>query len=85
MRLFINWDITSELINGWNTPNLYGLLFVSGLIIGYFVIKRIYKFENIEDDKLDKLVFYMVLATIIGARLGHVFFYGPYLLPFLLP
>jgi len=78
MRLFINWDITSELINGWNTPNLYGLLFVSGLIIGYFVIKRIYKFENIEDDKLDKLVFYMVLATIIGARLGHVFFYGPY-------
>tara|TARA_Y100000589_G_scaffold39903_1_gene33438 strand:+ start:26745 stop:27599 length:855 start_codon:yes stop_codon:yes gene_type:complete len=78
VKLFINWDITSQLIEGWSTPNLYGLLFVSGLIIGYFVIKRIYRFENIEDDKLDKLVFYMVLATIIGARLGHVFFYGPY-------
>lgn len=34
--------------------------------------------ENIEDEYLDKLVLYMVLATIIGARLGHVLFYGPY-------
>ena len=32
VKLFINWDITSQLIEGWSTPNLYGLLFVSGLI-----------------------------------------------------
>ena len=78
MNLAINWDVSSELIEGYNTPNMYGLLFVSGLIIGYFVIKRMYKREQIKEDSLDKLVLYMVLATIIGARLGHVFFYGPY-------
>ncbi len=78
VNLAVNWDVSSELIEGYKTPNMYGLLFVSGLIIGYFVVKRMYKREKIEDEKLDKLVLYMVLATIIGARLGHVFFYGPY-------
>jgi prolipoprotein diacylglyceryl transferase len=34
--------------------------------------------EGIKDDVLDKLVAYMVIATIVGARLGHVLFYGPY-------
>jgi len=74
----INWDVSSELIDGYKTPNLYGLLFVTGLIIGYFVVKRIYKKEGVADDALDKLVIYMILATIVGARLGHVVFYGPH-------
>lgn len=74
----INWDISSEIFDGYKTPNLYGLLFVSGLILGYFVVKRMFKKENIDEQAMDKLVMYMVLGTIIGARLGHVFFYGPY-------
>ena len=74
----INWDISSEIIDGYKTPNLYGLLFVTGLIVGYFVVKRMFKKEGIGEESLDKLVMYMVLGTIIGARLGHVFFYGPY-------
>ncbi|NRA10768.1 MAG: prolipoprotein diacylglyceryl transferase [Crocinitomicaceae bacterium] len=74
----IKWDMTPELIDGWSTPNLYGLLFVTGLIIGYFVVKRMFKKQEISDAILDKLVFYMILATIVGARLGHVLFYGPY-------
>ena len=75
MLLAIDWTVSSEIIEGWRTPNWYGLLFVSGLIIGYFVIKKIFSKENIPNESLDKLVLYMVLATIIGARLGHVFFY----------
>ena len=74
----IKWDVTPELIDGWSTPNLYGLLFVTGLILGYLVVKRMFKKEGVSDAILDKLVLYMVLATIAGARLGHVFFYGPY-------
>jgi phosphatidylglycerol---prolipoprotein diacylglyceryl transferase len=77
--LAINWDVGAELVDGWKTPNLYGLLFVTGLIIGYFVVRRMYKQEGISDVHLDKLVLYMVIATIVGARLGHVLFYGPYL------
>lgn len=74
----INWDISSEIFDGYKTPNLYGLLFVTGLILGYFVVKRMFKKEGIDEQAMDKLVLYMVLGTIIGARLGHVFFYGPY-------
>ena len=35
MILSIHWAIDSQLIDGWRTPNLYGLLFVSGIILGY--------------------------------------------------
>ena len=78
MVLGIDWNVTSELIEGSPTPNKYGLLFVSGLIIGFFVMKRIFKKENIDEKILDKLLMYVVIATIVGARFGHVFFYGPY-------
>jgi len=74
----INWSFDAEIIPGYRTPNWYGLLFVSGMILGYFVIRAMFKRENISNDLLDKLVMYMVPATVIGARLGHVFFYGPY-------
>jgi prolipoprotein diacylglyceryl transferase len=78
MILSIHWAVDSQLIDGWRTPNLYGLLFVSGIVMGYFVIRKMFKTEQIEDKVLDTLVTYMVLATILGARLGHVLFYGPY-------
>jgi prolipoprotein diacylglyceryl transferase len=74
----INWSFDAEIIPGYRTPNWYGLLFVSGMILGYFVIRAMFKRENISNDLLDKLVMYMVPATVIGARLGHVLFYGPY-------
>lgn len=75
MILGIEWNMTSQLIDGWSTPNLYGLLFVTGLIIGFYVIKRMFKDEGIPEAWLDKLLIYVVIATIVGARLGHVFFY----------
>jgi prolipoprotein diacylglyceryl transferase len=78
VNLGIDWTVSSQLIEGYQTPNLYGLLFVSGLIIGYFVIKRMFKYEHVPEMVLDKLLIYVVMATIIGARLGHVIFYGPW-------
>lgn len=76
-QLYIDWTVSSQLIDGWNTPNLYGLLFVSGIIIGYFVIKQMFKAEGdkFNEKDLDLLLLYTVIPTIIGARLGHVFFY----------
>jgi prolipoprotein diacylglyceryl transferase len=79
MLLEIIWDIDPEIIDGWRTPNKYGILFVTGLILGYWVISKIFKNENVEESKLDKLLLYVVIATVVGARLGHVFFYDwPY-------
>lgn len=74
MNLIINWDVSPEIIDGWRTPNLYGLLFVTGLIIGYFVIKQMFRKEQIEDKQLDSLVMFMIISIIVGARLGHVLF-----------
>ncbi len=78
MIQYIKWNLSPEIIEGQRTPNLYGLLFVTGLVIGYFVIKKMFKKDAVDNNQLDKLVMYMVFSTIIGARLGHVFFYGPY-------
>lgn len=78
MNLAIDWTVESQLIDGWSTPNLYGLLFVSGMIVGYYVIRKMFHSEGIPESYLDKLLLYVVPATIIGARLGHVLFYGPW-------
>ncbi|TNE54520.1 MAG: prolipoprotein diacylglyceryl transferase [Bacteroidetes bacterium] len=78
MNLSIHWNVSSELIEGWSTPNKYGLLFISGIIIGFYVIRRMFRKEQIPDAILDKLLMYTVIATVVGARLGHVLFYGPY-------
>ncbi|MFA5575251.1 MAG: prolipoprotein diacylglyceryl transferase [Brumimicrobium sp.] len=71
----IIWNFNPQIFENSPTPNWYGILFVTGLIIGYYVIKRMFKSENIPEAWLDKLLIYVVVATIVGARLGHVFFY----------
>lgn len=73
--LFVNWNVNPEVIDGWNTPRWYGLLFALGFIIGYRIVQQMFKKEGIPEKWLDKLLLYVMIATIIGARLGHVFFY----------
>ncbi len=55
----------------------YGLLFAIGFIGAYQVLIRIFKREGIELKKLESLIFYMIIATVVGARLGHCLFYEP--------
>jgi prolipoprotein diacylglyceryl transferase len=75
---FIHWDINPEIFKiGGFALRYYSLLFVSGLIFGYLILKKIYIFENIPLVQLDKLAIYVFLGTIIGARLGHCLFYEP--------
>lgn len=53
----------------------YSLMFVIAFGLGWFIMKKIYDREGESVEKLDKLFIYTVLATLVGARLGHVFFY----------
>jgi phosphatidylglycerol:prolipoprotein diacylglycerol transferase len=55
----------------------YGLLFAIAFIVGQQIIIYIFKKENKPEKDIETLTIYIVLATIIGARLGHVFFYEP--------
>lgn len=75
MNLYIEWNFNPQIIDGLPTPNWYGLLFITGLILGYVVMNKTFKSELVPSMYLDKLFIYVIVATIVGARLGHVFFY----------
>jgi len=69
------WDPSEGINLGFYTIQYYSLMFVIAFVVGWFITKSIYKNENVSLDKLDSLFIYMVLAILIGARLGHVIFY----------
>lgn len=54
----------------------YGVLFGLGLMIGYNILGRMFKSEGVNQKWTDKIFYYVLFGTIIGARLGHVFFYA---------
>ena len=75
---YITWDVDPVLFSlGPLQVRWYGLLWALGFLIGYFVMRGIYRREKMTDDSLDKLLVYMLLSTVIGARLGHCLFYEP--------
>lgn len=55
----------------------YGIIWAAVFVIGFFIMKIIYRKEKIQADYLDKLFVYMIISSIIGARLGHCLFYDP--------
>jgi prolipoprotein diacylglyceryl transferase len=50
-------------------------MFVVAFGLGWFIMKKIFEREGESMEKLDKLFIYTLIATLLGARLGHVFFY----------
>lgn len=76
--LYIRWNIDPEIFNLFGIPvRYYGLLFASGLVGCWYVIKYIFEKESIPQQFLDKLFLYGVMGIFIGARLGHCLFYEP--------
>jgi len=76
--LFIHWNPSPEIFTLGNFAiRWYGLLFASSFVFGYIILQRVFKKEGIPVKLLDELTTYMIIGTIIGARLGHVFFYEP--------
>ena len=55
----------------------YGLMWITGLALAYFVVKRLYKEQKIKDEYFDPLFIYCFFGILIGARLGHCIFYEP--------
>jgi prolipoprotein diacylglyceryl transferase len=55
----------------------YALAFIIGFAIGYKIVERMWKRENINPKWLDPLLFYTLIGTAAGARLGHCLFYDP--------
>jgi len=74
---YIVWDPSPSVIPGWERPPWYSILFAAGFVISQQFMVYFFRKEGQDVNLVDKLTIYMVLATIIGARLGHVLFYEP--------
>jgi phosphatidylglycerol---prolipoprotein diacylglyceryl transferase len=74
----IHWDINPEIFSvlGFSV-RWYGLLFAASFYFGYLLFTRFFKIENVKIEVLDRLTLYMAIGTVLGARLGHCFFYEP--------
>lgn len=73
---FITWNADPILLSlGPIQVRWYGLAFALGFYIGYEIVARMFKHEGAPERWLGILLIYVVVATIVGARLGHVFFY----------
>jgi phosphatidylglycerol---prolipoprotein diacylglyceryl transferase len=69
------WNPSEGIDLGFFMIRYYSLMFVVAFGLGWYLMKHIFEREEESIDKLDSLFIWTVLATLIGARLGHVFFY----------
>jgi len=81
---YIIWNASPEIftipipfIDKELTLRWYGLFFALGFLITQQILYYIFKKEGKPEKDVDTLTIYMIIATIVGARLGHVLFYEP--------
>ena len=75
MLATIFWDFPNHIPLFGFELRFYSLMFIISFVLGQYGMQYIFKKENIDPKLMDSLVYWMIGATIVGARLGHVFFY----------
>lgn len=76
MLSFITWDVSPVIFKlGFFTLRWYSLAFMVGFLVGYEIVARMFRHEGAPERWLGLLLMWTVAGTIVGARLGHVFFY----------
>ena len=74
--LSIDWNFNPDIFTIGSFPiKYYSLMFVLTFVLGLYIMKMIYKKDNISIEKLDSLFMYTVIAMLLGARIGHYVFY----------
>lgn len=71
--LFIVWNPSVT----FGPLRWYSVCWLVGLVLAYFVVRRLYREQHIKDELFDPLFFYCLFGILIGARLGHCIFYQP--------
>ena len=75
MLNYIVWNVNPEIITWPVTIRWYGLMFAIGFWIGFNIVARMFRREGAPEKWMGSLLIYVAVATVVGARLGHVFFY----------
>lgn len=75
---YIIWNGNPEIFSvGSFALRWYGLFFALGFLISQQILYYMFRKEGKPEKDVDTLTIYMIVATILGARLGHVLFYQP--------
>ncbi|MCL1944157.1 MAG: prolipoprotein diacylglyceryl transferase [Candidatus Azobacteroides sp.] len=76
MLSYITWTADPAILSVFGREiRWYGLFFAIGFLIGYKMIEYMFKKEQVPPAWADKLFIYVIIATVIGSRLGHCLFY----------
>lgn len=80
---YITWNVDPVAFSlGSMQVRWYGICWAVGFFLGYLLMSKVYKREKMPDWSMDSLLIYMLVSTVVGARLGHCLFYEPeYYLP----
>ncbi len=74
--LQISWDANPEIFRiGSLAVRWYGLFWALSFYLGYEIISAIFKKDHVPVKQADSILIYMAVGSIVGARLGHCFFY----------
>ncbi len=78
MMIFkINWAPNEVFLNlGPLTIYWYSIMFIIAFSLGYYIVQKIYVNDNKPIELVEPLFIYVVFGTLLGARLGEVFFYN---------
>ena len=75
---YITWNVDPIALSlGSLQIRWYGICWALGFLLGYLLMSKVYKREKMPDGSLDSLLVYMLIFTVVGARLGHCLFYEP--------
>ena len=70
--LVVNWNVNPEIFGlGALSVRGYGLLFISGLILGWFIFRGFFRREGVPETLLDSLLYTLLIGTVVGARQGY--------------
>ena len=76
--LVVNWNVDPVIFHlGSIELRWYSVLFVSGFILGWYIMRSFFRREKISESLLDPMLYMLLICTIVGARLGHCLFYQP--------
>ena len=71
------WNPSTGIKLGPITLHYYSLMFILAFGLGYLIMAKIFKIDNVHDKYLEPLFTWTLVGTILGARIGHVVFYEP--------
>lgn len=75
MLNYITWNVDPTVLSWPVQIRWYGLMFAIGFWLGFNIVGKMFKREGAPERWLGILLIYVGIGTVVGARLGHVFFY----------